>query len=115
MYVYLKIYFLIYFYLKESIIFLLEDILEGIKPPIKVITKLIIIKIIICLKLKIATLESEVTFFIIILTGIINTFVTIIPNIPEDIPIIKFSALNTLDISFFLAPKLLKIPISLVL
>ena len=41
--------------------------------------------------------------------------VTIIPSNPAAAPIIKVSALNTLDISFLEAPILLKIPISLVL
>ena len=38
-----------------------------------------------------------------------------IPIKPEVIPIIKVSGLNTLEISFLRAPKLLKIPISFVL
>ena len=48
------------------------------------------------------------------LIGIFKITVNNIPIIPERRPIIKVSALNTLDTSFFLEPKLLKTPISLV-
>ena len=48
------------------------------KPPSNVMNKLIIINKITWLKLKNARLESEVRFFIIIFTGIINSFVILI-------------------------------------
>ena len=58
---------------------------------------------------------TSIKFSTIRLIGIFNKNETIIPNIPAVNPISKVSALKILDISFFLAPKLLIIPISLVL
>lgn len=51
----------------------------------------------------------------IILTGKINILAIRIPMNPLHKPIINVSALKTRVMSFFLAPKALKIPISLVL
>src|SRR5574344_8472 len=45
-----------------------------------------------------------------ILIGMQSRYETPMPNTPAVNPIITASALNTLDISFFLAPTLLKIP-----
>ena len=49
------------------------------------------------------------------LVGIIKILAIAIPSIPENIPIINVSALNTRFMSFFLAPSALNIPISFVL
>ena len=51
----------------------------------------------------------------IMLVGIIKILAIAIPSIPENIPIINVSALNTRFMSFFLAPSALNIPISYVL
>ena len=57
----------------------------------------------------------DVTFLIIALAGTHKISVTIIPSAPATKPSISVSALNILDISFFDAPILLSMPISLVL
>ena len=90
-------------------------ILDGIKPAIIVSVILIITKMIAPLTGNIAILEMFANSLIIMLIGIFNSRVTSIPNTPEIKPSINVSALNTLDISFLLAPIALKIPISFVL
>ena len=62
-----------------------------------------------------AILDIPVIDLIIILTGIFNNNVIHIPNKPAINPTINVYALNTLDISFLLAPMALNIPISFVL
>ena len=52
---------------------------------------------------------------ITLLIGMLRSIVTPIPISPENRPIINVSALNTLEISFFEAPMLRRIPISFVL
>ena len=58
---------------------------------------------------------TPVTFLIITFIRRFNTQVISIPIAPLVNPTINVSALNTLDISFLLAPIALNIPISLVL
>ena len=62
-----------------------------------------------------ATLLNLVAFFITMLIGNVKRYAILPPIMPDTNPIIQVSALNTLEISLLRAPKLLKIPISLVL
>ena len=90
-------------------------ILEGINPEINVNVKLIIITAIASNGSSFAIEVRPIKCFKIILIGIDKSNVTHTPKIPEDRPIINVSALNTREISFFLAPTARKIPISFVL
>ena len=89
--------------------------LDGINPDITVKIMLIKTNIIAEFIGKVATLFIPAKLFIIIFIGIFRSKVITIPNVPDISPIINVSALNTRDISFFLAPIALKIPISFVL
>ena len=93
----------------------LDAILDGIKPAIIVSNILIITSTIAPLNGNLAILDIPTIDFIRILIGIFSKIVVPIPNNPDINPIINVSALNTLDISFLLAPIALSIPISLVL
>lgn len=58
---------------------------------------------------------NENIIFKIIFAGTLKRSVTNTPITPEKKPKVADSAKNTLDTSFFLAPKLLKTPISFLL
>ena len=94
--------------------FLLAN-LDGINPPIMVNITLIITNVIAPLIGSVDTFFIPDKFLIIIFIGIFNIIVIMIPNNPAISPIMNVSALNTLYMSFFLAPIALNIPISLVL
>ena len=61
-----------------------------------------------------ATPAIPARFLIIMFIGIVSNTASIIPIRPAIKPIIKVYAVNTLLISFLLAPTALKIPISLI-
>jgi len=65
--------------------------------------------------LSLATPESSVKLSINAFIGNVRIYTITRPRAPLHTPIIKVSALNTLVISFFLAPNALNIPISFVL
>ena len=62
-----------------------------------------------------ATFSDSVILYKILFIGNVATQAKNIPSNPEQEPIINVSVLNTLVISFFLAPKACKMPISFVL
>ena len=93
----------------------LAAILDGINPAITVNNILIKTSTIPPNTGKEDTLEISVILFITIFIGIFKSIVTIIPIKPDVKPTINVSALNTLEISFLLAPIALSIPISFVL
>ena len=68
-----------------------------------------------CIGFNLAMFSKSVNPFNTLLIGINNSLAISIPSAPENNPIINVSALNTLVISFFLAPIARKIPISFVL
>lgn len=94
---------------------LLLAILAGISPAIIVRNILIKTNIIPACQGKKASTFTPVTDIIILLIGIVSNTVTPIPISPDTKPVMKVSALNTLEISFLDAPIALKIPISFVL
>ena len=91
-----------YFYslLKDSTGSFLLANFAGIKPAIIVNITLIMISIIAPFSGNRVILLTPVNFFIIMFIGIFNNTVISIPNTPEVKPIIKVSALNTLETSF---------------
>ena len=94
--------------------FLLAN-LAGINPPIIVSVVEIIISIKACTGFNFATLGNSDNLYIIILAGNVSKKAINIPINPDVTPIINVSALNTRDISFFLAQSARNIPISFVL
>ena len=90
-------------------------ILAGIKPAIIVKTTLITTNIVPPTQGKLLIPLTPAIACIIRFIGIFNNNVIPIPSNPATKPIIKVSALNTLEISFLEAPIALKIPISFVL
>ena len=104
----------IFFYsvLNASTASFFAAILEGIIPAISVSVTLNKISSRLALIGSAAKLLTPVKDFIILFAGNINKLVIKIPREPESRPTITVSALNTLDISFLLAPILFRIPIS---
>ena len=90
-------------------------ILAGINPEITVSIILINTNIAPALGGTMAFTDTPAKLYIKLFIGIVNNIVIPIPIIPDIKPIIKVSALNTLDISFLDAPIALSIPISFVL
>ena len=89
--------------------------LDGISPAITVNKILITTRIVPPSVGNVDTFLIPDKFLIIMFIGIFNKIVIVIPSNPEIKPMINVSALKTLEISFFLAPMALKIPISFVL
>ena len=100
---------IIYSVLKAFTGSLLLAILDGINPAIIVRNILINTNIIPACQGKNASTLTPVTDIIILLIGIVRSIVTPIPINPDTKPVIKVSALNTLEISLFEAPIALKI------
>ena len=84
-------------------------------PPISVKVILIIINITACNGFRLATPFKSVRLYSIMFAGIVSNKAIATPISPDVIPIINVSALNTLVMSFFLAPRLLSTPIYFVL
>lgn len=89
--------------------------LDGISPPINVSMTLIMTNITPPFQGSDDTPATLMKLSITLLIGMLISIVTPIPMSPEKRPIINVSALNTLEISFFEAPMLRRIPISFVL
>ena len=89
--------------------------LDGIRPPINVSMTLMMTSITPPFQGSADTPATLMKLSITLLIGILISTVTPIPMSPEKRPMINVSALNTLEISFFEAPMLRRIPISLVL
>ncbi len=100
--------------LKDSTGSFLDAIRDGISPPINVSTTLIIISITAPPIGREHMFLTPATAFIMALIGIFKMIVAKIPIMPDAKPMIKVSALNTRETSFFEAPIARRIPISLV-
>ena len=93
----------------------IDAMTAGIRPPITDVIMQTVTSMRVSKGFMTATLSSSVSVLSMAFVGISESAERIIPIMPEKMPIINVSALKTLQISLFLAPRALKIPISLVL
>ena len=91
-----------------------DAIRAGKCPPRTVRIVLMITSSTACCSWRFATPFSSVRLYSNALTGYVSIQAITMPNMPENTPSINVSASNTRVISFFLAPKALSTPISVV-